>query len=340
MQEKLNKEPFFIVGCPRSGTTLLQLLINSHPKIAIPPESHIFVRFSKIFNCYGDLSKDCNLHLLVKDLLNDYHIRDWDLKISVADFCDQLQEKSLAGIISLIFSLYVRKEGKVRWGDKTPQNMLYLSEIRKVFPDAKFIHLIRDGRDVAVSSNRVFVGPPSIYGIAKEWCRYIFTFKEFKNTVDKSKYIEIHYEQLVKDPNNELKKIFEFLEESPISVGKNIPNSTAKTNYLNADLHMQSLNLPISSSKINIYKKVFTERKIEVFENIAKDALAYCGYSVNKENKNKIKLFEKFVFFIEDTLYRYYRKYFRPKELDKAWKLFRREAQDHLRTFKRSIRKR
>ncbi|WP_287279044.1 sulfotransferase [Okeania sp. SIO2G5] len=63
--------PFLIVGCPRSGTTLLQIIIDAHPNIIIPPESHIFERFSDIFNYYGDLQKDSNLYLFVKDILQD-----------------------------------------------------------------------------------------------------------------------------------------------------------------------------------------------------------------------------------------------------------------------------
>jgi hypothetical protein len=341
MENSTTKVPFFIIGCPRSGTTLLQLLINSHPKIAIPPESHIFVRFSKIFENYGDLNYKANLKLFVQDLLKDYHIRDWDLGVSVDDFCDQLKEKSLRNVIALLLELYAQKDLKIRWGDKTPQHMLHVREIKKIFPEAKFIHLIRDGRDVAVSSSRIFVGPPSIYGIAHEWRKYIEIFDKFKKNLNHNEYLEVRYEDLVRNPEAELKKIFIFLKEEPIaaSKGQNLPNSTAKEYYIQTDAHMLSLNAPISDKKIGTYKKKFTTREIEIFETITKDSLTKLGYELTTNADAKITIIEKLLFYIKDKLYRYYRKYFRPKEINKAWILFRREAQFYLRSFIRSKRK-
>lgn len=139
MSNVSTREPFFVVGCPRSGTTLLQILVDAHPNIAIPPESHIFCRFSKLFDKYGNLHKKTNLQLLVKDILRDDRIRLFDLDISVSDFCSQLKSISLKSVISLVFELYAQKEAKKRWGDKTPQHALYLNEIKTLLPEAKFI---------------------------------------------------------------------------------------------------------------------------------------------------------------------------------------------------------
>lgn len=317
----------------------MQLLVATHPNIAIPPESHIFDRFSKHFNNYGKLEKYSNLKLLVKDVLEDYHIRDWELGVTVGEFCVQLQEKSIQGVISLLLDLYTRKEGKMRWGDKTPQHTLYLDEIKNVFPKAKFIHLIRDGRDVAVSSSRIFVGPPSIYGVAQEWRKYIFLFEQFKGTLNPCSYIEIKYEEMVRNTQSELNRIFEFLEEEPIRIGTEVPNSSAKVFYLQADAHMLSLKRPISDKKIGSFKKVFNDRQIEIFESIAGNALQLYGYQMLTSGNTEVGRGEKFKFLLIDKFYRYYRKYFRPNELNKAWFLFRREWQFHLRSFIRSFRK-
>ncbi len=334
----MDKVPFFIVGCPRSGTTLLQLLLDSHPNIAIPPESHIFFRFSKIFNYYGNLQDEENLKLIVKDLLRDYHIRDWELGVSVSEFCSFLKEKSLKSVIALIFELYAMKEGKQRWGDKTPQHALHLNEIQNMFPEAKFIHLVRDGRDVAVSSSKIFVGPPSIYGIANEWKRYIQTFNEFKVSLDSSKYLEVIYENLVRNSKEETKKIFEFLNERPIAIGSGVPETSSKKYYLRTDAHMNSLKLPITTKKIGIYKNTFSERDIEIFEFVAREELSLYGYNLISKKPVQISRREKINFLLKDKFYRYYRKYFRPKELDKAWILARREFQRYIRNFLRSKR--
>ena len=331
-----NDVPFFIVGCPRSGTTLLQLLIDSHPNIAIPPESHIFVRFSKIFRYYGDLSKDTNLRLLIRDLLNDYHIKDWKLGVSIPEFCEMLEERTLRGVIFTLLGIYAKKEGKKRWGDKTPQHALHLKEIIKIFPKAKFIHLVRDGRDVAVSSSRTIVGPPSIYGIAKEWKKYISIFSDFKESLDKCRYHEIRYEDLVQNPQKEMDKTFHFLDEEPISIGPEVPNTAAKNYYLQTDEHMLSLKLPITTKKICSFKNVLSEREIAIFEFMAKYALRRYGYQLESTGYTEIRKEELIYFYLKDKVYRYYRKYVRPTELDKAWILARREFQFYIRTFLRS----
>lgn len=331
--------PFFIVGCPRSGTTLLQLLIANHPNIAIPPESHIFDRFSKIFANYGNLEDEVNLKLLVKDILEDYHIRDWELGMSLVDFCSQLKDKSIRGVISLVLDLYARKEGKIRWGDKTPQHALYLREIENILPESKFIHLVRDGRDVAVSSSRIFVGPPSIYGIAHEWKKYIFLFNEFKKSHNQDRYLEIHYEKMVRNPEYELGRVFQFLDEEPIPIGGEVPNSSARKYYLETDAHMLSLQKPISDKKIGSFKNVFNGREIEIFESIASDALKLYDYQLVSSGNTDVTIQERIKFFVIDKFYRYYRKYFRPRELNKVWFLLRRELQFHLRCLIRSFRK-
>ncbi|NEQ76176.1 MAG: sulfotransferase [Okeania sp. SIO2C9] len=113
--------------------------------------------------------------------------------------------------------------------------MRYLKEIHKLFPEAKFIHIIRDGRDVAESLKRVFLGPKSIYGIAHRWREYVITFDEFKKTINSDQFLEIHYEDLVLDLENQLKKIKYFLEEDYETVNLNLPETERRMFYCQSD---------------------------------------------------------------------------------------------------------
>ncbi|MBE9126145.1 MULTISPECIES: sulfotransferase family protein [unclassified Coleofasciculus] len=305
MKTDLKKLPFFIVGCPRSGTSLLQMLMNLHPNIAIPPESHIFERFSGVFANYGDLHKSSNLQLFVKDILHDKRIKEWGLEISVAEFCTQIKIVSIKGVVSLLFELYAQKNGKKRWGDKTPQHAMYLKEINKIFPEAKFIHLIRDGRDVAESLKRVPIGPKSIYKIAHRWRKYILAFEEFKQSTDTRNWIEVHYEDLVQNLNSELFKIFDFLEEDRITVTRNIPEIEIKKQYIKSAALHNSLNKTISEKKIGVFKTKLKRREIEIFEYVAGDALINCEYEMATSRIFPIKIYERIVFFIEDNYLRY-----------------------------------
>jgi hypothetical protein len=340
MRQISDKPPFFIVGCPRSGTTLLQLLVESHPNIAIPPESHIFKRFSDIFHCYGDLSKSANLRRFVHDLFRDYFIRNWELGVTANEFCSQLQERSIRGVLSLLMAKYARKEGACRWGEKTPYHLFYAKQINDIFPQAKFIHLVRDGRDVAASSKRVPVGPPSVYGVAKEWKCYIATFNEFKNDLDPDRWIEVRYEDIVRNTNAELGRIFRFLGETPVQVGADVPTSFSKERYVRAhNVHRRSLKESISTAKIGVYKKALTSRELEIFEHVAGDALQAYGYPLRTRDRLAVTIAppERSRYFMADKFYRYFRKYFQPRNPRKAWYAMRNEMQSRVRKCVRSL---
>jgi hypothetical protein len=334
---KLAKNPIFIVGCPRSGTTLLQLLIDANSQIAIPPESHIFIRLLRDLPKYGDLNNRRNLKRFVREVLNDHRIKDWGMNITVDDFCSRLDEVSYRRIISLLFELYAENQGKCRWGDKTPQHLLFMREIHALFPDAKFIHLIRDGRDVAVSSLKVFVGPASIYGIAKAWRLYITKYEEFKSCIPADNRYEIFYENLVTHPQDEISKVLKLIGEPVKFSGMELPETGLRKHYLSRDQHMQSLNGKISPKKVGIYKRKLTQRQIAIFETIAGDALSLHNYPMNTNADYKLRTNEKLYFMFEDHIKRYTRKYIRPSNTRAVSRLFKFELQPIIRRLRLSL---
>jgi len=302
------KPPLFIVGCPRSGTTLLQVLLDSHPNICIPPESHIFNRFGNILKYYGELEEHQSLKRLVKDLLSDERIKVWGLPITPDEFCRMIRSKNIHGVVELLFKLFAQREGKARWGDKTPQHMMWLDLIRCIFQEAQFVHVVRDGRDVAESMTRAFIGPMSIYGIALIWKEYVETFQEFMKIDPAQKAIEIHYEELVRCPEEELKRLLAFLGEEPIAeFGRDVPKTARRDNYIISDRHHASLEGRIKVEKIGVFKKTFSLRELQVFEAVAGDALKRYGYR-RFGSGEKISFQEKIGFWRQDHYNRYARK--------------------------------
>lgn len=308
MNPQAEKPPFFIVGCTRSGTTLLQVLIDAHSKISIPPESHIFIRFSESFEKYGKLTQQKNLKRLVKDLLNDFRIKQWRVPVTAHEFCNGITEFTTKGVVSRLFELYAKKEGKQRWGDKTPQHILYLKEIKKMFPNAKLIHLIRDGRDVAESLRRVFIGPKSIYRISKRWCQAVSFFYEFKKTINPADYLEVRYEDVVADPRKQLERIFQFLGEEVEGSCLAVQDTDRRHHYIKSAAWHSSLKDNVTDKKIGIFKKTFNKHEIEIFESIAGNMLETYGYSLETSGDTKIKPYEHLLFFFQDYIYRYLRK--------------------------------
>ncbi len=333
--------PIFIVGCPRSGTTLLQITLDAHPNIAIPPESFLFQRFPPVWERYGNLNDETNLRLLAGDLLADERIKDWRLIVSVDEFCRRLDARTIRGAVSLLFQLYAEQKGKSRWGDKTPQHSLYLKEILAVFPDAKFIHFVRDGRDVAESLSRIHIGPKSILSIASYWRKHVMAFHEFKKSLDPSMYVEPRYEDFVRDPAPQQKAIFDFLGEKPPEKkadDRALPDTDAKRHALSAVSHHGMLKGGISENKVGIYKSRFSMREIEIFETVAGDALKLYGYELTTPASARITPVESMSFFMTDNIFRYSRKLFRPQPFKHLGKELRLELQLKARTLARKCR--
>ena len=324
MTTNSKKPPFFIVGCPRSGTTLLQTLLDSHPNIAIPPESHLFARFSRVLGHYGNLRVASNLKVFVSDLLNDECIKPWGLDVSVQMFCERLQEYTVRGVISHLFELFAEREGKKRWGDKTPQHGLFVKEIGRVFPEAKFIHVIRDGRDVAQSLGKLWFGSKSIYGLAHQWKEYLQSFQDFKKSLNERDFVELRYEDLVRRPQLEVERILKFLGESSLPVATDVPNSKRKEFYINQAPHHRTLAQPISERKVGAFKKVFTQREIEIFEAIAQDMLKAYGYSLQGLGKTDITFGSRLLFLAQDNYLRFQGKLsnlsFLKQEIQRRWR--------------------
>lgn len=273
--------PFFIVGSPRSGTTLLQALLDAHPDIAIPPESHIYARFAKLFPLYGDLRAPACRRRWVRDLVNDVWIWRWNLPLEATDIERLIAQPTRPAIIDELFRIYAAREGATRWGDKTPGHAHALPLIRQDFPGAKVIHMIRDGRDVAESLRRMPWGASSMVGLAEEWRRDVLACRAFFGGKNHPDLLEVRYEQLVNDPEGQLQRVFAFLGVSFRDTTRSYAESSLTHAYLNRDRVHASLEGGIKKSRVGVYRKTFTAAEIEIFESIAGDALQAHGYALH-----------------------------------------------------------
>ena len=279
LEAKQQAAPFFIVGCSRSGTTLLQVLIDAHPDLAIPPESHIYDRFGPFLNLYGDLTVSRNRGRFIAALLNDSFIRQWQLDIGVTDVERRLRRADRIGVIDALFCLYAENKGAVRWGDKTPEHIRYLREIRADFPQARLIHLIRDGRDVAEAMRRMVFGPVTAFGLAHEWRREVGYWGEFCGEYGTANTLLLSYEDLVTQPHESVSTLLRFIGARELdTVSRYASTSLSRNLATTQKAWHSSLRKGISTKKIGIYRAKFSAREIELFESIAGEALEAYGY--------------------------------------------------------------
>ena len=307
------KPPFFLVGCSRSGTTLLQALIDSHPHLAIPPESHVYARFGRIAGTWGDLRERRCRRRLVSAMLGDAFIEEWGLGATPEDIEQRLRRPDFGGIVDALFELYAERQGARRWGDKTPEHIRHLAEIRRDFPEAKLIHLVRDGRDVAEAMQRMIFYPVTAYGVARVWCDEIRHWKTFCDSAGTENTLVVRYEDLVTSPGQVMRTLFEFLEEPYVDTVATYAGS-ALSRHLDAQGPWHSsLRQGISAAKVGAFRRRFTPREIEIIESIQAGPLRSYGYATVYASPRPAGPLEKVHAFFADRVVRWYRKAHHPR---------------------------
>jgi hypothetical protein len=210
-------QPFFIVGSGRAGTTLLRRILQASDEIHIPPEiwsfkdtyTH-FLRYRSILS-WGDLISVLVCRRIARgDFEPSFRRKGVSIIQGLIDL--PTNERSLARVIDAINRQHGHHQGATfsRWGDKTPLNSFCLEEIVEVFPDAKFIHMIRDPADVIRSYlERKEIALDNLRTAVGRWDRAVQSVINFGKKNEQ--VIEIRYEDLVSHPEAETESICEFL---------------------------------------------------------------------------------------------------------------------------------
>ena len=207
--------PIFIIGSPRSGTTLLRLILNRHSRIAIPEETwyfpDLYKRLEKFFK-----QKDWRFEVAgyIKKCTT-VHFPELDESEIFSGLVD-INKNEVPNILATINRLFAIKDNKPRWGDKTPGYVLHLPLLKNIFPEAKVVHIIRDGRDVVPSILKYWEVGPQTYSFietAYYWKNHVKTGQKFGPRLFGKNYMELRYEDLVSNPIEHTKIICEFIDE-------------------------------------------------------------------------------------------------------------------------------
>jgi len=201
--------PIFIMGCHRTGTTLVRRILNSHSRIEIYHESQYYPIFHNEIYYYGDLGKHANLVRFIDDFRDVIRVQCLDPGDSVPEtkeFIDALVTPTFEGVLAVSLHLYALNHGKVRGGDKTPQHYAYLPEISDKFPDSPIVFLMRDPRDTVLSIRERF--NTSIEGATRHWNEAVYAYQQSTRPVHL-----VRYEDLVQRPAEIIESMCAFLGE-------------------------------------------------------------------------------------------------------------------------------
>lgn len=203
--------PIFIVGAPRSGTSLLRNLLNRHPAIGLCDESYYFYYVYARRRAFGDLVEAAARRRLVDRYLATRRVRR--LGIPLDDLASLLMREgtTYAGFFTALLRFYATCHGKRRYGEKTPQHAFFIPTLREWYPRCRIIHLIRDPRDVVGSLLRVPWGRRNVLVNARLWRDCVLAAERWR---DGGNLLAVRYEQLVADPESELQRLCAFVGEA------------------------------------------------------------------------------------------------------------------------------
>jgi hypothetical protein len=207
--------PIFIVGCPRSGTTLLQLMLHAHPAIAIPPENRFLLELYDRREHFGDLRDLHNRRKVARFIVKRRRSKVDDYGLNRARTKRRIvqQAVTVGSAAGVVFHSYAARFGARRWGDKRPAYIQRLDVVLRMFPDAQVVHIIRDGRDCVSSLKRMPWWAGGSMVAIWTWRAAINNGRRARAGLSPDSYIEVRYEDLVTAPEHELRRLCDFLGE-------------------------------------------------------------------------------------------------------------------------------
>jgi hypothetical protein len=280
----------FICGATRSGTTLVRLMLDAHPDVAIPSETHFLPDI--IVRCIeGPVTADELTHLVTG------HRRWGDFGLSAEELRERfarIEPLNAADAIRAFFRLYAERQGKTRWGDKTPGYIRQTRRIQRVLPEARFVHTIRDGRDVALSILPLSFGPNTITDAAELWRKRV-SWARYQSR-NMNHYTEVFYEDVILETESTLRNVCEFIDlpwdpamldyheqaaERLAEKARDLDKGEGRTQPAAARLESHALaKEPPRADRVARWKREMSPEDVAEYERVAGDLLAELGYEL------------------------------------------------------------
>jgi len=277
---------FFIIGRPRSGTTLLRTLLDAHPNVIVPTECPFILQLYKRYNKISNPDKK-TIDKIIIDLqkvwLFNYIKIDVELlKKSLYEYSGNINYLTLCKIIILHYTAAFPKEKIILVGDKNPVYAYKFKKTYKIFEnECKYIQIIRDPRDQIISLRNLKMEIPITSTVAKNWAYADITFNYIAKK-NKDNFMTVKYEDLVTEPEKKLKEVNDFLDipynsdvlkfhEKKEEYKKQFSEKLLKNGH-------KSLLNPIKPDKIGLWKNKLTTKEKEIIELITEKQLRLYGY--------------------------------------------------------------
>jgi Sulfotransferase family len=282
----------FVVGMNRSGTTLLRMMLDAHPDLTIPPETHFVPALIKACREPGATPEDA--------LAAMKSAREWgDFGFSDEEMLERLRATKMrpGEAVRTFYEAYMEQQGKPRWGEKTPTYVQRMPLIQRALPEARFVHVIRDGRDVALSVLDRTVRDLTAADVARRWQKKI---TKARNDAPKlHHYMELRYEDLILDTEPVLRRVCEFIkldfdpamleyheraEKRLEEMARPLPGD-GRAQHLSVERRMATHAMttkPPSADRVARWRTQMSAEDRAAFEEVAGELLDELGYPVGE----------------------------------------------------------
>jgi hypothetical protein len=281
--------PFFIIGHPRSGTTLLRAILSRHRSTFVPPENGGLPRMIRVFGGLRRSPWEVVVDKVLAEFKRGYEFEAWGLDpedirqraIGLAE-----ESRTLDELIAVFYLQYgaIYAPGKTMWGDKTTPGSFryYLGKLSLVFPGARYLHIVRDGRDCVASAIKVGFFNRNVESAAQAWRYNVRRCRRLGQGLGAGgKYLEIRYEQLVNDVAGQLRAICAFLNLEPDTqmlehhdnVAQRLPDVKTLSQHAN-------VTRPVFQDSVGNWQLAFSREQVRVLNRIMRSELAHYGYDV------------------------------------------------------------
>jgi hypothetical protein len=273
--------PVFIIGTERSGSNLLRLILNRNPAIYIPHPPHLMKDLGPAEHLYGDLADDRNFRRLVNDAarLVELHFSPWEIKPDREDAFANAAARRLYCVKARFYDQYRLFKGAARWGCKSTFMVHYADQARQYSLGARFVHLVRDGRDVAASARSSVFNHFHPYYVARLWSRQQRIAAELAARLGKEEFITLRYEDLLEDPEKETRRLCAFLGEDYSPAMLNYFEGAEARGLARLSGSWQNCARPVLRGNAGKYRGVLSAEEVRVFEAVAAAELALYGYA-------------------------------------------------------------
>jgi len=276
--------PVFLFGMDRSGTTLMSMMVGAHPEIAVPlATTGMWFDFYDRLGHYNHLHSQEDVARLIDDVSRHDRIRLWRTELDLERIIGRSRPEDFCSVVEAFHTEYARVQGKPRWANMDIATLDNMHIANRWFPDARFLHIVRDGRDVALSNQSTPYGLGNIAECAEAWARRLKINLRMGDILGPDRYLAFRYESLILDTESTLRRICDFLGVTFS------PQMLAYSESVDARVPKEKLWLwpalksSPQASKVERWKREMSENQRTVFEWAAGPMLQELGYETYDE---------------------------------------------------------